>query len=109
MKEFKVALDDIEAEIAIKLGDGDLCLGIRRAVILAGLRAEKSVLKECAVVNQTHDQLTIVTDQMAALADELKDISDDSPRREEIAKQLIRLGKLYLSITANTVFADEDR
>ena len=108
MKEFKVALDDIEAEIAIKLGDGDLCLGIRRAVILAGLRAEKSVLKECAVVNQTHDQLTIVTDQMAALADELKDLGDNPSRREEIAKQLIRLGKVYLAIRAGAELSFDD-
>jgi hypothetical protein len=34
----EVALDRIELKLALNLGDGDLTLGIRRAVVLAGMR-----------------------------------------------------------------------
>ena len=79
-----------------------------RAVVLAGLRAEESWPKECAIVNQTPDQLTIVTNQMAALAEELKGAENNPSRREEIATQLIRLGKIYLAIRAGADVAFED-
>lgn len=34
-----VSLDLFETELALELGDGDLALGIRRAVIFASMRA----------------------------------------------------------------------
>jgi hypothetical protein len=33
-----VPLDDLEIKLAVKLGDGDLTLGIRRAVVFASMR-----------------------------------------------------------------------
>ena len=38
LKHLEVSLDDLEIKMAVKLGDGDLTLGIRRAVILASMR-----------------------------------------------------------------------
>ena len=38
LKLLEVSLDSLEIEMALKLGDGDLSLGIRRAVVLAGMR-----------------------------------------------------------------------
>jgi hypothetical protein len=32
-----VTLDGLEAELALRLGDGDLTLGIRRAIVLASM------------------------------------------------------------------------
>ena len=37
LKNVEVRLDKLEIKLAVKLGDGDLILGIRRAVILAGM------------------------------------------------------------------------
>jgi hypothetical protein len=34
----EVPLDDLEIKLAVKLGDGDLTLGIRRAVVFASMR-----------------------------------------------------------------------
>jgi hypothetical protein len=34
----EVSLDDLEIRMALKLGDGDLKLGIRRAVVFASMR-----------------------------------------------------------------------
>lgn len=109
MKHFAVALDELEVTLAKKIGDGDICLGIRRAVALAGLRMEQTPQKEPAVVNQPLNRLTIITDQMAALAEELKQAEDRPDRREEIAVQLVRLGKLYLTIVAGADSSLDDR
>jgi hypothetical protein len=38
LKHLEVSLDQLEVKMALKLGDGDLTLGIRRAVILASMR-----------------------------------------------------------------------
>jgi hypothetical protein len=38
LKSLKVALDGTTVKMAVNLGDGDLSLGIRRAVALASLR-----------------------------------------------------------------------
>lgn len=38
LKPVKVSLDGLEVKLALRLGDGDLTLGIRRAVVLAGMR-----------------------------------------------------------------------
>jgi len=38
IKHFQVALDNLEIRMALQLGDGDLCLGIRRALVLGSLR-----------------------------------------------------------------------
>lgn len=38
LKHFEVSLDGLEIKMALNLGDGDLTLGIRRAVILASMR-----------------------------------------------------------------------
>ena len=38
LKLLEVSLDSLEIEMALKLGEGDLTLGIRRAVVLAGMR-----------------------------------------------------------------------
>ena len=38
LKPIKVSLDGLEVKLALRLGDGDLTLGIRRAVVLAGMR-----------------------------------------------------------------------
>jgi hypothetical protein len=55
------------------------------------------------------DRLTIVTNQMESLAKELKELDDKSDRREEIAVQLMRLGKLYLTIRSGSDLSEEDR
>lgn len=34
----EVPLDDLEMKLAVKLGDGDLTLGIRRAVVFVSMR-----------------------------------------------------------------------
>jgi hypothetical protein len=38
LKHIEVSLDGLEIELALRLGDGDLTLGIRRAVVLTGMR-----------------------------------------------------------------------
>ena len=38
LKHIYVSLDGLEVKLALILGDGDLKLGIRRAVVLAGMR-----------------------------------------------------------------------
>jgi hypothetical protein len=38
LKRIKVSLDGLEIELALRLGDGDLTLGIRRAIIFASMR-----------------------------------------------------------------------
>ena len=38
LKQIEVLLDALELKLAVKLGEGDLTLGIRRALILAGMR-----------------------------------------------------------------------
>jgi hypothetical protein len=38
LKHIKVSLDSLEVELALRLGDGDLTLGIRRAIVLASMR-----------------------------------------------------------------------
>jgi hypothetical protein len=42
LKHCKVPLDELETKFAIELGDGDLALGIRRAIILAAMRQPKT-------------------------------------------------------------------
>ena len=37
-KHLEVSLDALEFKMALKLGNGDLSLGIRRAVVLASIR-----------------------------------------------------------------------
>lgn len=37
LKRLEVSLDGLEIKMALKLGDGDLSLGIRRAVIFASM------------------------------------------------------------------------
>ena len=39
LRRVKVPLDDLEIKLAVKLGDGDLTLGIRRAVVFASMRS----------------------------------------------------------------------
>ena len=109
MKRITIALDRFEEKLATQIGDGDVCLGIRRAIVLTGLRAEGTPQKEWRVVNQELDRLTIVTNQMAALAEELKQGAADPSRREEIAVQLVRLGKLYLAVQAGGDPSLDDR
>ena len=62
-----------------------IVLGIRSAIVLSGLGTEGLSLKECAVIDEAPDRLTIVTAEMAALAEELKTGGDNRRRREEIA------------------------
>jgi hypothetical protein len=38
LKDIEVSLDSLEVELALSLGDGDLKLGIRRAIVLARMR-----------------------------------------------------------------------
>jgi hypothetical protein len=38
LKHIEVSLDRLEVELALRLGDGDLTLGIRRAIIFASIR-----------------------------------------------------------------------
>jgi hypothetical protein len=38
LKHIEVLLDGATVKMALKLGDGDLSLGIRRAVVLASIR-----------------------------------------------------------------------
>ena len=38
LKHVEVSLDGLEVELALRLGDGDLTLGIRRAIVLASMR-----------------------------------------------------------------------
>ena len=38
LKRMEVSLDSATIKMAVKLGDGDLSLGIRRAVVLATMR-----------------------------------------------------------------------
>jgi hypothetical protein len=38
LKHVDVSLSRLEIELALRLGDGDLMLGIRRAIILASMR-----------------------------------------------------------------------
>lgn len=38
LKHIDVSLDGLEVKLALILGDGDLTLGIRRAVVLASMR-----------------------------------------------------------------------
>jgi hypothetical protein len=40
LKHIEVLLDRLEVELALELGDGDLTLGIRRAIIFASTRQE---------------------------------------------------------------------
>ena len=109
MKCIKVALDRFEEKLAMQIGDGDVCLGIRRAIVLSGLRMEGTAQKGAQAVNhKPDDELTMVTNQMAALAAQLKEAADD-PSREEIGLQLVRLGKLYLSIQAGGDSSLDDR
>ena len=42
LKLFDVSLDEFETKLALELGDGDMCLGIRRAVVLASMRTLQS-------------------------------------------------------------------
>jgi hypothetical protein len=108
MKQVKVSLDAFEAMLATQIGDGDLCLGIRRALVLAGLRAEIDPLQRMHGIDDGADRLTMVTSQMATLAEELKQLKDDAARREEIAAQLVALGKLYLTLRAESNSSDRD-
>jgi hypothetical protein len=41
LKHIVVSLDDATVRMALKLGDGELSLGIRRAVVLACIRQSK--------------------------------------------------------------------
>ena len=38
LKQIEVSLDGLEVELALRLGEGDLRLGIRRAIVLASIR-----------------------------------------------------------------------
>jgi hypothetical protein len=38
LKHVEVSLSGLEVELALRLGDGDLTLGIRRAIIFASMR-----------------------------------------------------------------------
>jgi hypothetical protein len=38
LKHIEVSLDSLELELALRLGDGDLTLGIRRAIVFASMR-----------------------------------------------------------------------
>jgi hypothetical protein len=38
LKQIEVLLDALELKLALGLGDGDLTLGIRRALVLTGMR-----------------------------------------------------------------------
>ena len=109
MKHVEVALDDFEAALAEKIGDGDCALGIRRALVLTGLRSEENAAMGDVLMQKTPDRLTIVTNQMAELAEELKQAESNPKRREEIAVQLVRLGKLYLSVSTGSDLAEKDR
>ncbi len=108
LKEVTVALDAFETELAATLGDGDLGLGLRRGLVLASLRSEVNPTRTHEKMKTTGNPLTIVTDQMAALAEELKQTGEDPRRREEIALQITKLGKLYLTIRAGADSSETD-
>jgi hypothetical protein len=38
LRRIEVSLDGLEVELALRLGDGDLTFGIRRAIVLASMR-----------------------------------------------------------------------
>jgi len=42
----QVSLDNLEVKMALQLGDGDLCLGIRRALVLGSLRQFETLTSE---------------------------------------------------------------
>jgi hypothetical protein len=105
MKQATVSLDHLEIELALKLGDGDLGRGIRRAVVIASLRSELNGRRQSEIM----DRLTIVTGQMEALAEELKQLENDPARCEQIATELVRLGRLYLTIRAGNDSSVQDR
>ena len=105
----EISLDRFETKLAVSLGEGDLLLGVRRAVVLSGLRLERSETVKSSHLDKTPDPLTLVTDQMADLAAQLKEMKDDPSRREEIAVQITRLGKLYLAIVNGTDISLDDR
>jgi hypothetical protein len=105
MKQVTVSLDHLETRLAFKLGEGDLGRGIRRAVVLASLRSELTGQRQSEIM----DHLTIVTNQMEALAEELKQLENDPARREQIATELVRLGRLYLTIGAGGDSSVQDR
>ena len=48
IKHFQVALDNLEIRMALQLGDGDLCLGIRRALVLGSLRQFETLTAQSA-------------------------------------------------------------
>jgi hypothetical protein len=108
LRQVKVSLDTFETKLALKLGDTDLRLGIRRAIVLAGLGLEKIRPMKGNTMDKTADRLTIVADQMNALAAELRQLGDNPSRREEIIVQIVRLGRLYLTITAGTDLSLKD-
>ena len=109
MKKITVSLDRFETKLAFDLCEGDLCLGVRRAVVLAGLRREADATKQMNKERQMSDPLTIVSHQMEVLAGDLGRVIDDPAEREEIVKRLVSLGKLYLTIRAGQDVSLQDR
>jgi hypothetical protein len=96
--------------LALQLGKGDLCLGIRGAVVLASLPQRTAQSKTgMKKVKETADRLEIVTMQMDALAGELRRLGNDPEKREQIVKQIVQLGKLYLTVRAETDLSLQDR
>ena len=47
--------------------------------------------------------------QMDALAGELRRLGNDPEKREQIVKQIVQLGKLYLTVRAETDLSLQDR
>ena len=110
MQKLTVSLDRFETELALRVGDGDLGLGIRRALVLAGLRMETETATQMNQERKTPDRLTIIANQMDVLARELRRLGKDDPeKRVAIVNQLIKLGKLYLAIRSGSDVSFEDR
>jgi hypothetical protein len=57
LKHFEVSLDGLEVELALRLGDGDLTLGIRRCIVLATMRQFKAnFIAHACCYKQKHPQ-----------------------------------------------------
>lgn len=107
-KAIEISLDPFEKKLAFKLGEGDLQLGVRRAVALAGLRMERNQPVKIKHSSEEADPLAIVINEMYSLAAALRELDDDPIRCEEITLQIMRLGKLYLTIAAGTDASPDD-
>lgn len=68
-----------------------------------------TIKKGVKKVKEIAERLEIVTMQMDALAGELRRLGNDPEKREQIVKQIVQLGKLYLTVRAETDLSLQDR